>query len=227
MRDFTAGHISTEEANGAVGDGAGTHRAAIGCSFIPGVSYRNLLIYRGAKQPAPFTHDTRATPPHDLTDKSVLDDYPRGPGSDVLNRLMSESVGVFRRSSGERRPPRGRASRRPRTSGCGAWAARRGCSRLQKLYGVRGAMITAVDLLRGLAALVGLAADRSARRDRLSRHRLRRQGPLRHRRAAGHRFDLRPRRSDRRSLARRATRRRRSKRSRRSTGTSSARCTRP
>ena len=52
--------------------------AAIACSFIPGVSYRNLLVYRGAGRPAPFGTDTRATPPHDLTDKSVLDDYPAG-----------------------------------------------------------------------------------------------------------------------------------------------------
>ena len=43
----------------------------------------------------PFSPDTRTTPPHDLTDKSVLDDYPRGPGSDLLNHLMSESVGLF------------------------------------------------------------------------------------------------------------------------------------
>ena len=48
-----------------------------------------------AGRPAPFSPDTRTTPPHDLTDKSVLDDYPRGPGSDLLNQLMSESVALF------------------------------------------------------------------------------------------------------------------------------------
>jgi 2,3-bisphosphoglycerate-independent phosphoglycerate mutase len=59
------------------------------------VSYRNLLIYRGAKHSAPFTRDTRATPPHDLTDKSVADDFPRGPGSDLLNELMGHSMALF------------------------------------------------------------------------------------------------------------------------------------
>ncbi len=73
MRDFTAGHISTAEAKSLLaalqtelGGGKGN------LEFVPGVSYRNLLVYRGGDAPAPFTADTRATPPHDLTDKSVL-----------------------------------------------------------------------------------------------------------------------------------------------------------
>ncbi len=88
------------------------------------MSYRNLLIYRGGDRPPPFTADTRATPPHDLTDKSVLDDYPRGPGSDLLNQLMSESVAIFADHPVNVAPPPGRASCRPRTSGCGDRAAR-------------------------------------------------------------------------------------------------------
>ena len=95
MRDFTAGHISTEEAAAAAGHRAGEAVGGRPLQFFPGVSYRNLLIYRGGERPAPFTADTRATPPHDLTDKSVLDDYPRGPGSDLLNQLMNDSVACF------------------------------------------------------------------------------------------------------------------------------------
>ena len=80
MRDFTAGHISTDEARELLA----TAQERLGgddLQFYPGVSYRNLLVYRGAKHAPPFSADTRTTPPHDLTDKSVLDDYPRGPGS--------------------------------------------------------------------------------------------------------------------------------------------------
>src|SRR5947207_13680764 len=94
MRSFTADHVSTAEAT----DILKTCQEQIGADyleFIPGVSYRNLLIYRGEKQAAPFTRETRATPPHDLIDKSVADDFPRGPGSDVLNDLMERSVGLF------------------------------------------------------------------------------------------------------------------------------------
>ena len=39
--------------------------------------------------------------------------------------------------------------------GCGGRAGRRRLSRFAQKYGPRGAMITAVDLLRGIAALVG------------------------------------------------------------------------
>ena len=80
MRDFTAGHITTEEARqllAAAQEKLGSDRL----QFYPGVSYRNLLVYRGAGQKPPFSVDTRATPPHDLTDKSVLDDYPAGPAA--------------------------------------------------------------------------------------------------------------------------------------------------
>ena len=53
MRDFTAGHISTEEATQLLATAQEAARQRPSCNSVPGVSYRNLLIYRGAKQPAP------------------------------------------------------------------------------------------------------------------------------------------------------------------------------
>lgn len=153
MRDFTAGHISTDEARrllAAAQEQLGSERL----EFMPGVSYRNLLIYRGSGKPAPFSRDTRATPPHDLTDKSVLDDYPRGPGSDLLNQLMSESVALF--AEHPVNIARVKAGKLPATNiwlwGQGRTPALRPFA---DVYGKRGVMITAVDLLRGLAALLG------------------------------------------------------------------------
>ena len=153
MRDFTAGHISTEEAR----DLLATAQERLGSDrlqFIAGVSYRNLLIYRSGSQKAPFTRDTRATPPHDLTDKSVLDDYPRGPGSDLLNQLMSDSIDLFAQHPVN--VARKLAGKPPATN---IWLWGQGkapaLTEFEKHYGRRGAMITAVDLLRGLAALLG------------------------------------------------------------------------
>jgi 2,3-bisphosphoglycerate-independent phosphoglycerate mutase len=153
MRDFTAGHISTEEATElltALGRALG--RAHL--EFVPGVSYRNLLIFRGGNTAPPFTADTRATPPHDLTDKSVLDDYPRGPGSDLLNQLMSESVAVF---AGHPVNVRRRAEGHLPATNIWLWGQGRAPAvpPFAQVYGQQGAMITAVDLLRGLAALIG------------------------------------------------------------------------
>jgi 2,3-bisphosphoglycerate-independent phosphoglycerate mutase len=153
MQSFTAGHISTSEATEllhAIQQTLGTECL----EFIPGVSYRNLLLYRDGKQQAPFTEDTRATPPHDLTDKSVADDFPRGPGSDLLNDLMSRSVGIF----AEHPVNRARKSTgKPPATNIWLWGLGKTPSlkSFHELHGCSGAMITAVDLLRGLAALIG------------------------------------------------------------------------
>ena len=158
MRDFTADHISTEEGAKLLATvqekiaSDPKYRGAL--EFVTGVSYRNLLLWRGEKLPCPFTNETRTRAPHDITDQSVLEDYPRGPGSDVLCELMDASVGVF-----EGHPvnaARKAAGKRP-ASNVWLWGPGQ-APRLKPFveqYGPRGAMITAVDLLRGIAALVG------------------------------------------------------------------------
>jgi 2,3-bisphosphoglycerate-independent phosphoglycerate mutase len=158
MRDFTADHISTEEATKLLSTmqefvgGHSVHGSAL--HFVPGVSYRNLLIWRGISQPAPFTRETRSTPPHDLTDQSITDDFPRGPGSDVLVALMEKSVELFRDHPVN--VVRQGYGKRTATN-VWLWGLGRAPSleRFDLAYGIHGAMITAVDLLRGLATLVG------------------------------------------------------------------------
>ena len=106
------------------------------------------------REPPPFSMDTRATPPHDLTDKSVLDSYPRGPGGELLNRLMAESVSIFADHPANAR--RRAAGKLPATNiwlwGLGSTPR---LTPFAQRYGIQGAMITAVDLLRGLAVLLG------------------------------------------------------------------------
>ncbi len=153
MRDFTAGHISSQEAAELLRT-AQDELADDRLQFYPGVSYRNLLVFRSSGRPAPFSPDTRATPPHDLTDKPVLDDYPRGPGSELLCQLMSDSVGLF--ADHPINVARRRQGKLPATN-IWLWGLGRK-PRLQpfaELHGKQGAMITAVDLLRGLATLIG------------------------------------------------------------------------
>ena len=158
MRDFTAGHVSTEEAAKLLETmqefvtGHAIHGPAL--HFVPGVSYRNLLIWRGVSVPAPFSQETRTTPPHDLTDKSITDDFPRGPGSDVLVALMEKSVELFRDHPVN--VVRQGYGKLPATN-VWLWGLGRAptLERFDLAYGVHGAMITAVDLLRGLATLIG------------------------------------------------------------------------
>lgn len=153
MVDFTAGHISTEESAVLLRDlqsEVGSERI----QFVPGTSYRNILVYRSMGEAVPFSLETRGTPPHDLTDSAVIDDYPRGPGSDILHRLMAQSVSVF--SDHPINRAREAKGKLPAT---GAWLWGAGSTprldSFEKRFTKRGAIITGVDLLRGLGALVG------------------------------------------------------------------------
>ena len=153
MRDFTADHISTEEAASLLST-AQESVAQSALEFVTGVSYRNLLLYRSQPDLAPFTAETRTTPPHDLTDKSVADDFPCGPGSDLLNELMARSLDLF--ADHPVNLARVQNGHLPATN---VWLWGLGKSprlaSFQDTYGKSGAMITAVDLLRGLAKLIG------------------------------------------------------------------------
>jgi 2,3-bisphosphoglycerate-independent phosphoglycerate mutase len=153
MRDFTADHISTEEAATLI-EALNEQFGSPQIRFWPGVSYRNLMTYRPSGDEVPFSTDTRTTPPHDLTDSPVLDGYPRGPGSDLLNELMTASAQLLADHSVNAR--RRESGKLPATN---VWLWGLGSKpelvRFQQRFGIGGAMITAVDLLRGLATLVG------------------------------------------------------------------------
>lgn len=154
MVDFTADHISNQEARELLKT-AQEHLGSEELEFVAGVSYRNLLIYRGKPgSTPPFTKDTRTTAPHDLTDLTVQDDFPRGPGSDLLVSLMDQSVPLF--ADHPVNKARISAGKKPCTN---LWLWGLGGSSVlpsyESRYQLRGAMITAVDLLRGLGAMAG------------------------------------------------------------------------
>ena len=151
MRDFTAGHISSAEASELLSS-LQIDFGSPSLRFVPGVSYRNLLIFHSSEL-APFSRDTTATPPHDLTDRVVSAPAPKKP-KDLFNDWMQRSEAVFLgHDVNVKRIQRGEL---PATH-IWLWGAG-GAPSLPlffDLHRLRGAMITAVDLLRGLAALVG------------------------------------------------------------------------
>jgi 2,3-bisphosphoglycerate-independent phosphoglycerate mutase len=167
MEDFTAGLVSTAEATALLEAAqAGLARdfpaLAAAWRFVPGVSYRNLLLYRhterhterGGPEPAPLAADLRATPPHDLMDRPVADAFPRGTGSRLLAEVMAASAAWL--AGHPVNAARIAAGGRPATH-VWLWGAGRAPAfePFARKYGLRGAMITGVDLLRGLAALAG------------------------------------------------------------------------
>jgi len=117
-----------------------------------GVSYRNLAIYRTRGGVGPFDRSTSTVPPHDLTDQLVQ--RPTGAGASQLNGLMRRSEHLFREAGVPE--SRSQDGRRPATS---IWLWGQGqapaLESFSHKFGLRGAVITAVDLLRGLGTLLG------------------------------------------------------------------------
>lgn len=153
MTDFTAGHISSEEGKAIIATLA-HELGAEAFEFHPGVSYRNLLIRRGAGADPPFDATTKTTPPHDVPDQPVADHLPKGKGADSLIDLMERAKEFL-----DEHPvntSRIAAGKRP-ANAIWLWGEGRSPSlpSFHKLHGLRGAIISAVDLVRGVGLLAG------------------------------------------------------------------------
>ena len=122
--------------------------------FHAGVSYRNLLVYRARGKSAPFASETASTPPHDITDQPIGPHLPSGPGADELQRLMARSKELFREADAN--VARQNAGQMPATQ-IWLWGQgmRPALTPFVDRFGQRGAVITAVDLLRGMGRLIG------------------------------------------------------------------------
>lgn len=122
--------------------------------FHAGVSYRNLLIHRAADGDPPFDDTTRTAPPHDLTDGPVADYLPSGKGAEVLRQFMQTSEKLF--ATDEKNQARAAAGELA-ASGVWLWGqgSRPSLEPFATRYGKTGAVITAVDLLRGIGRLLG------------------------------------------------------------------------
>lgn len=159
MEDFTADHITTEESQSLLSTAqqglTDNFPDLVGWTFTPGVSYRNLLLYRGLNdRPSLLGTDLTTTPPHDLMDKPIEESFPQGTGGQLLKDIMlCSSRWLINHPINQQRQ---REGKRPATH-VWLWGAGRAPSMesfIEK-YTINGTMITAVDLLRGLASLAG------------------------------------------------------------------------
>jgi 2,3-bisphosphoglycerate-independent phosphoglycerate mutase len=148
MGDFTAGHISSMEALQIIEDlnhefGTGWFR------FYPGVGYRHLLVWKGGGS------EITATPPHDITGKSVGPYFPSGQGAEHITRLIQLSrnfllehpVNLQRRARGLK-------------AATSIWPWGQGkaphIKKIKELYKLRSGVISAVDLLNGIGIYAGM-----------------------------------------------------------------------
>ncbi|MDG3002656.1 cofactor-independent phosphoglycerate mutase [Paludisphaera mucosa] len=153
LADFTAGHITSEEG----GPIMATLQQKLGrpdVEFHAGVSYRNLMIYRGRPGEPKFTRETVTVPPHDHPDRPAADYLPKGPGSDLLIELMRQAEPIL--ASHPVNLARIAAGKKPASA---TWLWGQGeaphMPLFRDLHGLRGAIISAVDLVRGVGVLAG------------------------------------------------------------------------
>src|SRR4029079_18244234 len=110
------------------------------------------LIYRNGD--TRFSSETKTQAPHDIPDRPITDHLPKGPGADLLIQLMEISKPILENHPVNQAPRS--AGKRPATQ-VWLWGQGKAPSLrpFEEVYGKRGAIISAVDLVRGVGVLLG------------------------------------------------------------------------
>lgn len=151
MQDYSAGHITSQEAAElikALGAALGGDRL----TFYPGVSYRHILKIKDGED----TLKAVCTPPHDIPGQPVSGYLPKGAGSRLLRDLMRHSEAVLREYPVNlARLERGQE---PATTIWLFWGSGKipRMPPFREVYGLKAAMTSGVDLLRGLAKMMAM-----------------------------------------------------------------------
>lgn len=145
MVDYSSGEITTDEAAElirAVDEAFRTDEIL----FYPGISYRHCMIWHEG----PTGLDL--TPPHDISDRKVTDYLPKNP---IILDLMQRSYEVLKdHPVNQERIAKGL---NPANS-IWLWGegTKPGVSLFEKTYGVKGSVISAVDLIKGIGICAGM-----------------------------------------------------------------------
>jgi 2,3-bisphosphoglycerate-independent phosphoglycerate mutase len=151
MRDYSAGHITSEEGAGLIK----TLNQKLGSDdieFFPGVGYRHLLRLKGHREALRAV----CTPPHDIPGRVVAEYLPRGGGSEILRDLMKGVESILKDH------PVNTARRKcgllPATDIWLFWGSGRlpPVPSFKEAYGLNAALTSGVDLLRGLGKITGM-----------------------------------------------------------------------
>jgi len=151
MWDYSAGHISTAEAQAliaALDESLGNDKI----HFYPGISYRHICKLKGQEDTLLAT----CTPPHDIPGKPIDEFFPKGPGSKLLRDLMTRSEAVLQdHPVNIKRRTRGDI---PATTIWLFWGSGKAPAlpSFKQAYGLNAALTSGVDLLKGFSRMVGM-----------------------------------------------------------------------
>ncbi len=152
MADYSAGHISSKEAAVLI-DELNKHLANEHVRFYAGVSYRHLLVLKG--------YDTNelaevfCVPPHDILGQPIKKNLPRGKAASLLLELTERSRAIL--SAQEINRVRIDLGENPANM---IWLWGQGqkpsMPTFKEKFGLSGAVISAVDLIKGIGKIIGL-----------------------------------------------------------------------
>lgn len=149
MVDFSAGHISNGEGRELI---SSVEDAVPSASFYPGISYRNLVVvHKGA--------GAVTVPPHDIVGQEIAPFLPSGPDAGTLFSCMEKSREIFAGHPVNRARI---ASGRPPATQVWPWSGGKTPALMPfaRKFGRRGGVISAVDLLNGIARCAGMEVIR-------------------------------------------------------------------
>lgn len=148
MVDFSAGHILQQEAEVLIAE-LNDMFASDGLKFHVGVVYRHLMVLPEAAE-----SQVVCTPPHDIPNQNIREHQPTGPGAELIRDLMRRASEMLEHHAVNQ--VRREEGKLPANS---IWLWGQGRSphlpSFESRFGLRGACITAVDLIRGISRLIG------------------------------------------------------------------------
>jgi 2,3-bisphosphoglycerate-independent phosphoglycerate mutase len=149
MVDYSAGEISTAEATELI-NYLKKYIDDETFTLYAGVSYRHCLVADNGVT----GHDL--TPPHDISDRKITDYLPKGKWGDKYLEMMKRSYELLKDHPVNKK--RIAAGKNPANS-MWLWGegTKPGLSPFEKVRGLKGGIISAVDLVKG----IGLLADMS------------------------------------------------------------------
>lgn len=149
IKDHSSGHITSAEAKTLI-EALDSELGNEEFRFYPGISYRHLLVSSGNRGA-----ETECTPPHDVIGEKCLDHMPEGKDSEVFCKMTEKSMKIL--AGHPVNLKRIEEGKNPANS---IWLWGQGHApkfkTFMELYGKTGAIISAVDLLKGIGLYAGL-----------------------------------------------------------------------
>lgn len=152
MVDYSGGHISSEEGKILIAL-LNERLSGRGVRFYPGVSYRNLMLL--PEELLEGEGPLRCVPPHDITGKPIEPHLPTGRGSRLLREIMQVSQMILSQHQVNR--VKIDLGENPANM---VWLWGGGkkpvIAPFKTTRGVEGAVVSAVDLVKGMGRMLGL-----------------------------------------------------------------------